>query len=117
MGLPFYKCHKIVQAARVKDVKPGFGGTDLLLEVPGEGIRIWPVDSGWVERQVKSAGGTLVGGYLVVYGDSYQSWSPAKAFEEGYTLWDRNPDGSPFVEPPPAKPGHLGDGPFGDPPK
>lgn len=25
-------------------------------------------------------------GYLVVYKDGYKSWSPTKAFEEGYTL-------------------------------
>lgn len=25
-------------------------------------------------------------GYYVVYKDGYKSWSPAKAFEEGYTL-------------------------------
>ncbi|MCX6845050.1 MAG: hypothetical protein NTU84_00535 [Verrucomicrobia bacterium] len=27
-----------------------------------------------------------VGGYYVVYADGYKSYSPAKAFEEGYTL-------------------------------
>ena len=27
-----------------------------------------------------------VGGYYVVYDDGYKSFSPAKAFEEGYTL-------------------------------
>ena len=27
-----------------------------------------------------------VGGYYVVYEDGYKSFSPAKAFEEGYTL-------------------------------
>jgi hypothetical protein len=26
-----------------------------------------------------------VGGYFVVYTDGYESYSPAKAFEEGYT--------------------------------
>ena len=25
-------------------------------------------------------------GYYVVYGDGYKSWSPTKAFEEGYSL-------------------------------
>lgn len=27
-----------------------------------------------------------VGGYYVVYEDGYESWSPAEAFEKGYTL-------------------------------
>jgi hypothetical protein len=26
------------------------------------------------------------GGYFVIYGDGYESFSPARAFEEGYTL-------------------------------
>lgn len=29
---------------------------------------------------------TPIGGYYVQYDDGYESWSPAKAFEEGYTL-------------------------------
>lgn len=28
-------------------------------------------------------------GYYVVYADGYESWSPTKAFEDGYTLIDR----------------------------
>ena len=28
------------------------------------------------------------GGYYVRYPDGYESWSPAEAFEEGYTLVD-----------------------------
>lgn len=32
-----------------------------------------------------------VGDYVVIYADGYKSWSPAKAFEEGYT---RNENGT-----------------------
>lgn len=31
------------------------------------------------------AGIAAIGGYYVVYEDGFKSWSPAKAFEEGYT--------------------------------
>lgn len=33
-------------------------------------------------------GGNPVGGYYVQYADGFRSWSPAQAFEEGYTLID-----------------------------
>jgi xanthine/CO dehydrogenase XdhC/CoxF family maturation factor len=29
-----------------------------------------------------------LGGYYVLYEDNFESWSPAKAFEEGYTRID-----------------------------
>jgi hypothetical protein len=32
-----------------------------------------------------------VGGYYVRYADGYESFSPAQAFEEGYTLMDGQP--------------------------
>lgn len=33
-----------------------------------------------------------VGGYYVVYADGYESFSPAQAFEEGYTLAPQTPE-------------------------
>jgi hypothetical protein len=34
-----------------------------------------------------------IGGYYVLYDDGYESWSPAAAFESGYTLVSK-PDAS-----------------------
>ena len=31
------------------------------------------------------------GGYYVRYPDGYESWSPAEAFEDGYTLVEDDP--------------------------
>ena len=33
------------------------------------------------------------GGYYVRYPDGYESWSPAEAFEEGYTLVEEQAEG------------------------
>jgi hypothetical protein len=38
-------------------------------------------DSFWVAKHEP-----WVGGYIVVYDDNYTSFSPEKAFDEGYTL-------------------------------
>lgn len=37
----------------------------------------------WLERY---RGTEIDEGYYVVYDDGYASWSPSKAFEDGYTL-------------------------------
>ena len=79
--MPRYKCHKEVQALKI-----------------GEGLKIHPdgsatlpiLDSGFepvtVEKEVVSRYLPMPGDYLVIYEDGYRSISPAKAFEDGYTL-------------------------------
>lgn len=56
----------------------------------GVGAVIVPADAGYgsfhVDRAYLNTHKPEVGGYYVVYRDGYQSFSPAKAFEEGYTL-------------------------------
>ena len=84
-----YKSHKIVEAARIVGL-PGFGEgrqatasrTVWIEPVSGakESIEV-PAD--WFTAQGSRA---QIGGYLVRYEDGYISYSPAKAFEEGYTL-------------------------------
>ena len=84
--IPTYQCHKRVQALRIKAVVPNPRGYELHFE---DG-RFCPIEvcSAWVEH--KGAG--VVGGYAVWYGDDgYLSWSPAAAFEAGYTLVDDAP--------------------------
>lgn len=70
---PQYKCHKIVRAAKVIGWKDTDQGP--VFELDG-GLADYPAKVGWNEG--------MVGGYLVVYDDGYTSYSPAKAFEEGY---------------------------------
>lgn len=81
--LPKYRCHKEVWALKIKSANWRRGG--ILLELTPEDSNFAPftVDEAYVRRH---GSGDLSGGYYVVYADGYRSWSPAKAFEEGYTL-------------------------------
>lgn len=74
--LPRYQCHKIVQAAKILIVIRSAGKISLDLE-----------DIGAVEvsAEFDAKHHPKAGGYFIVYDDGYQSWSPGKAFEEGYT--------------------------------
>jgi len=91
--MPRYKSHKEVQAAKIVSITP---------DVP---VPVDPAKPGEVPVPAVPLGATLVtdagpikvdaaflakhkpevGSYLVVYADGYQSISPAKAFEEGYS--------------------------------
>lgn len=57
---------------------------------PGLGAMITPADEGFAPFMVDSAfmlkHRPYVGGYFVQYADGYKSFSPALAFEDGYTL-------------------------------
>ena len=73
-GVPEYKCHKVVRAAKIADIE---NVTVLKLEGVERGRC---VSFAWLEKH-----NPQVGGYLVFYADGYVSYSPAKAFEEGYS--------------------------------
>lgn len=78
-----YTCHKVVKAAKIVRIRRNEGY--LVLEnAPGD-TKSTPtgIDKGlfWIEKHSAQAGG-----YLVEYEDGYQSYSPAEAFEKGYTL-------------------------------
>lgn len=96
--MPRYKCHKEVWALKIAEVRP----SDLRMltaneidNLPigeftalGEGIII-PVEEGYgpirVDTQYMLKHNPQPGGYYVVYEDGYKSFSPAEAFEGGYT--------------------------------
>lgn len=73
--LPKYKCHKEVRAAKVLSVR-----TDSLVVEIKDHVGIVPVDSDYLNKHKPE-----IGGYYVQYEDGYESWSPAKAFESGYS--------------------------------
>jgi|HubBroStandDraft_4_1064222.scaffolds.fasta_scaffold00019_28 hypothetical protein len=82
-ALPKWKCHKEVWAAKITDQMPaGIGSA---------GLGAWTLDNGGyvtVSEALRArvpSGTSPVGGYYVRYADGFESWSPAKAFEEGYT--------------------------------
>jgi hypothetical protein len=95
--LPRYRSHKEVWAlkiAKVEILKPTIAELQAILdenpnqpEIPG--AIITPSDPGYGPFVVTNAyvqkHEPKVGGYFVQYADGYKSWSPAEAFESGYT--------------------------------
>ena len=81
--MPRYVCHKVVHALKI-----------LAIEILGRGdgsAMITPADVGYGKFETpplfveKYKGTDEDKGYYVVYADGYASWSPTKAFEEGYS--------------------------------
>ena len=80
--IPRYKAHKVVRAAKITALRPNGveGAPDLVLGEIGGIVTMLP---DWHAKHTPH-----VGGYFVLYEDGYESFSPAKAFEEGYTRFD-----------------------------
>lgn len=77
--MPQYQCHKKVWALKIKR-----------LDFCGDGsVIITPYESGYGNFHLNSEYAKkhhpMPDGYYVVYDDGYKSYSPAKAFEDGYT--------------------------------
>jgi len=80
--MPRYVCHKQVWALKIASLKEGVEDKNsVLMSFSDEGYAPIHVDFDWYYRHKPEAGG-----YYVVYRDGYKSYSPAKAFEDGYTL-------------------------------
>ncbi len=77
--LPLYKCHKEVRALKIAGYHFDGDGPVILPDDP----RFPPfrVSLAYMQKHQPKAGG-----YYVLYADGYESFSPAKAFEDGYTL-------------------------------
>ena len=87
--LPKYKSHKEVWALKINSIlrdaetaKQHNRETDgsALITPDDEGYAPFKVDADYLRKHEPVAGG-----YYVVYKDGYKSFSPAEAFEEGYT--------------------------------
>ncbi|MBJ7436971.1 MAG: hypothetical protein JHC54_15065 [Acinetobacter sp.] len=85
--LPLYACHKRVNAAKITNIhspEAGVGGnvpTTLVFAGELPSVVVTPE---WVAKHQPK-----IGGYFVAYKDGYESYSPAEAFEEGYTLLNK----------------------------
>ena len=89
--LPRYRCHKVVEAAKIDSVTMTLvddgAPTDVIeecrsmrwLRLVGVKDQV-PVSAEWYDRHKVQPGG-----YFVRYADGYTSFSPAAAFEEGYS--------------------------------
>ena len=95
--LPRYQCHKKVWALKIAEIVFDWAiankenrETDgsAIITPAEEGYAPFKVDREYVSKHLRNVDPNVVlGGYYVVYDDGYKSFSPAKAFEDGYTLW------------------------------
>ncbi len=77
MSLSRYRSHKEVEAGQITDIA--------LVEYDGSAVLhlediLLEVDAVYLAKHQP-----VVGGYYVRYADGYESFSPAEAFEQGYT--------------------------------
>ena len=82
--MPEYKCHKKVRALKIKSVYPKMNHgrcIEVVLFFEEEGIAAMTLSGDYNRRFEPKAGG-----YFIKYEDGYESFSPAEAFESGYTL-------------------------------
>lgn len=112
MELPKYRCHKEVRAFKIGAVvaqqEPAFKGA-LCRSIEGcghcercrwraendpVGYHVVPEDKSYpallVSRRWFAKHQPEAGGYYVLYGDGYASYSPPGAFEQGYRLVDES---------------------------
>lgn len=83
--LPEYICHKKVRAIKIAAIERAYSSTNNLTD----GAIIMPAEEGCdafiVDNEFMNKHKPVVGGYFVIYEDGYTSFSPAAAFESGYT--------------------------------
>lgn len=78
-----WKCHKIVKAGKILPVQitqdEGEGTSNVTVaDCNGAPCLVVIADTAFARGMPKT------GDYIVIYEDGYKSWSPAKAFEDGY---------------------------------
>lgn len=83
-----YKCHKIVEAAKIVAAERNAKGEPWRVVCDDHSTNLVASNAGITEEDK---------GYLVRYSDGYTSWSPTKAFEEGYSAIYEDVPGSSFA--------------------
>lgn len=76
--MPRYQCHKKVWALKIKDVDTSSG--KVVIMPADDDYAPFEVSEDWALKHSPQPGG-----YYVVYEGGYKSYSPAEAFEDGYT--------------------------------
>lgn len=77
--MPKYQCHKQVWALKIKAIEER---SEKSVSAIIEDEDFAPIT---LSKRFVKEHGVGAGGYLVTYKGGYQSYSPAEAFEEGYT--------------------------------
>lgn len=79
--MPRWKCHKEVFAVKIMELHPGRDdGNGPGMTIVGDDGNRYMLTEAYLAKH-----DPVEGGYFVVYDDGYQSFSPCKAFEDGYT--------------------------------
>lgn len=74
-----YRCHKEVNAIKIKRILHGYQGIDgALINSDDENVL--------VTNEYLTKHKPEIGGYYVKYEGGYESYSPADVFESGYSL-------------------------------
>jgi hypothetical protein len=79
--MPEYQSHKRVHALKIEAIEILEDGSAKI--APEKPFSVFTKDAEWAARF--KGGEEDDPGYYVVYEDGYCSWSPTKAFEEGYS--------------------------------
>lgn len=77
---PHWKSHKIVQAFQIAQINHAPDGGAALSPADTKLASV-QVNADWVKKH-----NPQVGGFYVIYGDGYASYSPEQAFIDGYSL-------------------------------
>ena len=86
-----YVSHKEVEAGKIKelhigkDISKSGEVTSVFIHLENEDASK-EVSPDWYNKHSDNGQKDLSGGYFITYEDGYKSWSPAEAFEKGYTL-------------------------------
>ncbi len=78
--MPRYQCFKVVHALKIRHVLRHEDGSAVITPEDHE-YSDFAVDAAFMAKHDPKAGG-----YYLIYKDGYKSFSPAEAFEDGYTL-------------------------------
>lgn len=81
--LPRYRCHKVVRALKLSDITRNNDTRQVTVVPEDKSYQPFDATPGWYGRFHGSDDDT---GYFVQYEDGFLSWSPTKAFEDGYSL-------------------------------
>jgi hypothetical protein len=86
IDMPRYRCHKEVSAMQIDRIEWRASTGAILVLREGARVEQAPVTRAWMEKHEPAPGG-----YFVQYDDGYTSFSPAGAFESGYTRRQEDP--------------------------
>jgi hypothetical protein len=93
MEMPRYRSHKVVWAIKIAAIEVRKDKSAIIAPAD-DGYAPFTTKPGWAER---FTGSEKDNGYYIQYADGFASWSPTKAFVDGYSPEDES--GSALIPP------------------